>query len=91
MAFAGTERVAHCPLVLDEGELLSLVQAIVSRMPASWGAWHLLAMHAWQRRYEAAGIALMSALAGKDARMWARVAQACLARGMPPRWVKAAA
>lgn len=81
----------NLPLVLAEDEILALLTSIVPRMPPSWAPWYLMAMHAWRRGYESLGAALLSALAQKDIRTWGRVTQACLARGVPPRWLRAAA
>lgn len=79
------------PLVIAEDDILAMLGSIVSRMPRSWPAWHLFVLHAWLRGYESVGCALMEALSARDARCWARVAQACLSRGVSARWLEAAA
>jgi hypothetical protein len=87
----GFHGVFNLPLVLAEHEILGLLDSIIPRIPASWVVWYLFVLHAWQRRYEALGIRLLSALAGRSGLLWARVAQACVRRGVPPRWLTAAA
>jgi hypothetical protein len=85
----GFHGVFNLPLVLPEHEILALLDSIVPRMPRSWAAWYLFVWHAWQRGYEALGIRMLSALAGHGGHLWARVAQACLRRGVPARWLTA--
>lgn len=87
----GFHGVFNFPLVMSEDEILSLFDSIVPRISESSAVWHLFVWHAWQRGYEALGIRLLSALADRSGALWARVAQACLRRGIPPRWLTAAA
>jgi len=87
----GFHGVFNFPLVLCEHEILALLDSIIPRIPASWAVWHLFVWHAWQRGYQTLGIRLLSALAERDGRVWAQVVQACLGRGVSPRWLKAAA
>jgi hypothetical protein len=87
----GFHGVFNFPLVLPEDEILSLLDSILPRLPESWAVWHLFVWHAWQRGYEALGIRLLSALAEQSAPLWARVAQTSLRRGVPSRWLTAAA
>jgi hypothetical protein len=86
----GFHGVFNFPLILAEREILLLFDAILPRMSARWSDWYLFIWHAWQRRYEALGIRLLSALAERNARDWAMVAQACLIRGVPRKWLEAA-
>ena len=90
-ATLGFHGAFNFPLVLPEQAILDMLDAIVPRLPASRAAWHLFLWHAWQRRYHTLGARLLDALGQRDRRLWAQVAQGCLARGLPPAWLRAAA
>jgi hypothetical protein len=87
----GFHGVFNFPLLLAEHEILDLLDAIVPRIPPAWAIWHLFVCNAWLRGYETLAGRLVATLAERDARVWAKVVQACLARGVPLRWLKAAA
>jgi hypothetical protein len=87
----GFHGVFNFPLLLTEYEILDLLDAIASRIPPAWPIWHLFVRNAWLRGYETLGGRLVALLAERDPRVWAKVVQACLTRGVPPRWLKAAA
>jgi hypothetical protein len=86
----GFHGVFNFPRVLAEETILALFDAIVPRIAPSWPAWHLFIWHAWERGYETLGMRLLSALADRDPRLWAQVVRACVTRGVPRRWLRAA-
>lgn len=87
----GFHGVFNFPLVLAEQSILGLFGSILARMPATPAIWLLFVWHAWQRGYDTLGIKLLAALAERDPRSWAQVAQACVGRGISRRWLSAAA
>ena len=79
------------PHVLGEEETLLRLDAIVSRMPGNWRVWTLFVGNAWRCGQQTLATRLLAALALRDPRIWAQVVRACLARGVPAGWLKAAA
>jgi hypothetical protein len=84
----GFHGVFNFPLVLAEDEILTLFDSILPRMGRSPAVWYLFVWHAWQRQYQDLGIHALTALGERDAKLWGKVAQACLSHGVSPAWLK---
>ncbi len=90
IASFGFHGVFNFPLVLDEDEVLERFDSMLPRMGCSAAPWFLFVWHAWCRRYRDLGTRALAALGERDAALWGRVVQTCLARGMSPQWLVAA-
>jgi hypothetical protein len=54
----------------------------------SMDGWYLFVWHAWQRGYRDLGMRALDALADRHPKLWGKVSQKCLRRGMSRQWLR---